>query len=290
MSNHNRPWTALLFLSPAAALLILFAYWPFLNAIRLALYRSDGLGTEEFTGLGNFQLILTDSLFWHTFGVLAVFAILLIPVSVIGPLIGARLVHGVRNARAASIYRFLFVLPVVVPMVVSVLIWRNLYAADGVINRLLETVGLETLTRAWLGDPSTVLPAIVFMAFPFVGGVNFLIYLAGFNNIPTSLYEAAELDGASLRHVFIKIELPMILPQVRIILMLAIIAVVHSYEHILVLTGGGPGNATLVPALYLFRHGFEWGNLGLASAVGCLLFLMAVGLSILNLKYVRTAE
>jgi ABC-type sugar transport system permease subunit len=276
-----------LFLAPAAALLVLFAYWPLLDALRLALYRSNGLGLEQYVGLGNFRQVLGDPLFWESFVVLLKFAVLGIPLGVIGPLIGARLVHGVRNAGLASLYRLLLVLPVMVPMVVSVLIWRNLYGMEGAVNRVLAGVGLGEWARPWLGDAGTVIPAIIFMGFPFIGGVNFLIYLAGLISVPASLHEAARLDGASPWQVFLRVELPLLMPQMRIVVLLGIVGTLHSYEHILVLTGGGPGYATLVPALYLFRHGFEWGNLGVASAVGVILFALGIGLSWLNLRLLR---
>lgn len=147
--SGSRPLAAAAFLAPAALLLVLFAYWPFAAAMRLALYQSNGLGLEEFVGLGNFRAILRDPLFWHTFGVLAKYAALAIPLAVAGPLLGARLVHGVRNQRAASLYRILLVLPVMIPMVVGVLIWRNLYATDGAVNQVLALAGLGGWARAW---------------------------------------------------------------------------------------------------------------------------------------------
>lgn len=290
MTTRRRSWTGWLYLAPAAVLLLVFAYWPFVSAMRLALYETNGLGLERFVGLGNFASVLGDSLFANSFRVLLTYALLFVPIAVFGPLVGAKLVHSVASPRLASAYRVVFVLPVMIPAVVLVLVWRNLYGIDGAINQALSLVGLGEWRRGWLGDAATVLPAIVFIGFPFVGGVNFLIYLAGLINIPSSLHEAAHLDGASRWQVFTRVDLPLLLPQMRLIVTLSIIAVVHSYEHILVLTGGGPGNSSLVPALYLFRHGFEWGNLGVASAVGCLLMLFALGLTAANIRFLRVRE
>jgi ABC-type sugar transport system permease subunit len=269
---------------------VVFGYWPFLSALRLAFYRNNGLGLNEFVGLGNFAAILGDSLFWRSFGILGIFIVLVVPLATIGPLLGAKLVSSVRNTRWGMVYRTVFVLPLVVPMVVGVLIWRQLYSTDGAINRLLELIGMGGIAQPWLGDPGTVIPAIVFMGVPFVGGVHFLIYLAGYLGISRSLYEAAWIEGASPWTIFSQVELPCLRPQLRLILVLSVIGTLHGYEHILVLTNGGPGNATLVPALYLFRHGFEWGNLGIASAVGCLLFALAVGLTALNFRLLRSRE
>jgi len=286
----RRPVVGWLFCLPALSLLITFGYWPFLSALRLAFYENNGLGLNEFVGFGNFIAILGDPLFWRSFGILGIFLMLVVPLSTLGPLLGAKLVSSVRNGRWGMVYRTIFVLPLVVPMVVGVLVWRQLYSSDGAVNRLLELVGLGAYTQPWLGDASTVIPAIVLMGIPFVGGVHFLIYLAGYLGISRSLYEAAWIEGASSWAIFRHVELPSLRPQLRLILVLSVIGTLHAYEHILVLTNGGPGNATLVPALYLFRHGFEWGNLGIASAVGCLVFALAVGLTALNFRILRSAE
>ena len=274
---------------PALVLLLVFSVLPFLWSLRLAFYESNGLGFSEFAGLGNFFEIFTDSMFWWSAMILAVFVLLMAPIQTIGPLIGARLVYAVKHKFAASVYRAVFVLPVVIPMAVGVLIWRDLYSGDGAVNQLLTLVGLESWARSWLGDRAVVIPAIVFMGVPFVGGVNLLIYLAGFLNIPSSMHEAAAIEGASVWRVFFSIELPWLLPQIRLIVVLSLIGAIHSYEHILILTNGGPGDATLVPALYLFRHGFEYGNLGYACAVGVILFAVTLGLTLLNFRLTRSA-
>lgn len=286
----RRPLIGWLFCLPAMALLVVFGYWPFLSALRLAFYRNNGLGLNEFVGIGNFATILSDPLFWRSFAILGIFLVLVVPLATIGPLLGAKLVSSVRSTRWGMVYRTIFVLPLVVPMVVGVLVWRQLYSSDGAVNRLLDIIGFGAFAQPWLGDPTTVIPAIVFMGVPFVGGVHFLIYLAGYLGISRSLYEAAWIEGASPWAIFSQVELPCLRPQLRLILVLSVIGTLHAYEHILVLTNGGPGNATLVPALYLFRHGFEWGNLGIASAVGCLVFALAVGLTALNFRLLRPRE
>src|SRR5690606_13629512 len=144
---------------------------------------NNGLGLDEFVGLGNFSAVLTDPLFWRSFGILAMFMVLVVPLSTLGPLLGAKLVSSVRQRHLTMVYRTIFVLPLVVPMVVGVLVWRQLYSGDGAVNRILEAIGLGAYAQPWLGDSTTVIPAIVFMGIPFVGGVHFLIYLAGYLGI-----------------------------------------------------------------------------------------------------------
>lgn len=277
---------AYLYVLPTFVLLGVFAYWPFLHAFKLALYESDGLGVNEFVGFKNFVTLFQDPLFWRGFKVLAFFALGL-PLQVFGPLIGAKLIHSVRHGRSAYFYRAVLVIPVVIPMMTSVLIWRDFYGQEGAINRFLDVIGLDLLATAWLGDTHTVIPAMIFMGVPWLGGINMLIFLAGFINIPKSLYEAATLDGASRMDVLRKVEMPLLLPQFRIVAILACLGLVQGYESILVLTAGGPANATLVPGLYLFRNCFEFGKLGYASAIGFVLFVICLVLTVLNMTLLR---
>jgi ABC-type sugar transport system permease subunit len=146
---------------------------------------------------------------------------------------------------------------------------------------VLAAIGFGDHTRAWLGDPATVVPAIVAMGLPFTGGIFLLVYLAGFIAIPPSFAEAARLDGAGSWAVFLRVELPTLAPQVRIVALLALLGVVQNFENIQILTNGGPMNASLTPALYLFRSGFEFGQLGYASAIGVVLFAVCAGVTAL---------
>ena len=280
---------AYLYILPAFVLLGLFAYWPFVAAFRLALYRADGLRMSEFIGLANFVDLANDRLFYHSFTVLGWFALGL-PLQVFGPFIGAKLIHSLRSATVAYVYRTLLVLPVVVPAMTSVLIWRDFYKPDGAVNRLLAAIGLERLTTTWLGDPATVIGAIIFMGVPWMGGITMLLYLAGFIGIPVELYEAARLDGASRWSVIRRIEMPLLLPQFRIVTILACLSLIQSYENVLVLTAGGPANATLLPGLYLFQNGFEFGKLGYASAIGLVLFAMCLAMTLMNLRIMRRRD
>lgn len=279
-----RPWVYLL---PCVAVLVVFAYVPLVDGLRLALYRTDGHGFSRFVGLGNFRELLTDELFWHSFRVLAIFFLVALPLQVICPLIAAKLINGLRSTRAAYLYRVVLVLPMIVPLIVTIMIWRNIYMSDGALNRFLGVIGLEAWQRSWLGDASTVIAALIFMGMPWAGGPNLLIYLAGFLNIPHELREAMELDGASGWRRFWSLDLPLIRPQVQIVTILGIIVLLQAYENILILTNGGPGSASLVPALYLFRNGFEYGRLGYAAAIGCVLFVLSLAFTLANMRLLR---
>jgi len=289
MGDAMKTRVAYLYVLPTFVLLGLFAYGPLVHAFKLALYHSDGLGLNTFVGLRNFTDLFRDPLFWHGFKVLAFFALGL-PLTIFGPFLGAKLIHSVRANRAAYLYRAVLVIPVVIPMMTTILIWRDFYGPEGAVNRLLVAAGLDALKTSWLGSTSTVIPAVIAMGVPWLGGINMLLFLAGFIGIPKSLYEAALLDGAGRWHILRHVEMPLLLPQFRIVTILACLGLIQSYEGILVLTAGGPANATLVPGLYLFKSCFEFGRLGYASAIGLVLFALCLGLTILNMTFMRRRD
>jgi len=279
-ATNDSGWRVIGFLFPAMALFVVFVALPALSALGLAFFRTDGLAMREWVGGENFRQLAGDPLFWKALRNLLVFALLTVPVQTLGPLFGAKLLHSLHSTRAAFWYRTLLVLPVLVPGVVTILVWQELYSATGPINLLLESIGFGGSARTWLGDPRTVIPAIVAVGLPFTGGVYLLIYLAGFISIPPSLTEAARLDGAGPWRLFVLVELPMLRAQIGVIALLSLLGVLQTFDQIQILTNGGPMNSSLTPALYLFRSGFEFGQLGYASAVGVVLLVLSAGLTL----------
>lgn len=281
-ASARRPLLAWAFLAPAFVLLAIFVVWPLVLALRLAFYEADGLTVTRFIGLQNFRDLFADPVMWKSFRNLLFYAALTVPLQTFGPLLGAKLVHSVRSPRSSYWLRTLLVVPVMVPGVVGLLTWQEIYSTGGLLNQLLQLAGLESWARAWLGDPATVIPALVAMGMPWTGGIFLLLYLAGFLAIPASLREAAELDGATRFQIFFRVELPMLSTQIKLMATLSLLGVVQSFEAMQILTNGGPINASLTPSLYLFRTGFEFGRLGYASALGLVLLaataLLAVGL------------
>ncbi len=282
----NKTLNPYLFILPAFIILGIFLYWPVISAFKLALYKTNGMGYSEFVGLDNLIELSKDPLFYHSLKTLGFFSFSL-PLVIFGPLATARLIHQVKNKFLSYLYRVLFIIPVVVPTLIIYLIWKDLYSFDGGINRFLELIGLEQLRASWLGNEKTVIPALIFMGMPWAGGMGMLIYLAGFQNISTNLYEAAKLDGASNWKIFFSIELPILIPQIRIVTVLSLLAIIQSFEHALVLTGGGPGNTTLLPGLYLFKNGFAYSKIGYASAIGFVLFCFCLTVTIIQFSILK---
>jgi raffinose/stachyose/melibiose transport system permease protein len=268
--------------APALILLLIFIIVPFFLAFKLSLYRSDGLGINMFVGFKNFIDIFKDPNFYKTLKPLCIFAIS-IPLVTILPLIGAKLVYSIKSDKAAFIFRVVFVITMAVPGMVVMLIWKQMYYANnGAINELLRVIGLGSMARGWLGDPTTVVYAVVFMGVPWVQGLNFLIYLTGYMKIPKDYYEAARIEGASWYDIMKSIEIPMLRPQIFMVLTLAVVGVFQLYEPFLVMTQGGPAGSSTVPALYLFQNAFQYGKFGYATAIGVLIFVICLVLTLIN--------
>ncbi|WP_274361969.1 carbohydrate ABC transporter permease [Paenibacillus thermotolerans] len=264
---------AFLFLTPIFISMILFKYIPLFSAFVKSMYEWNGANVNRFVGMSNFSRLFSDPIFYEAMGNIAWYTGSFALIQITLPLLGALLVHHVAKRKLQNAYKFMFLLPLVVPSIIIFLLWRWIYMGNGIINTFLESAGLGSWTQAWLGDSGTALWAIVFVNFPWVGGISFLIFLAGLVAIPRELYEAGYIDGMGVGQRFAYLELPQLVTQIRLVLLLACINQFQSFENVLVLTNGGPGYTTLTPALYLYKRGFEYNELGFASAIGVVLFL-----------------
>ena len=290
-NNIQFHWKKYLLLAIPLAMVLVFSYAPIVNGFVHIFYRWDGDTIEEFIGLGNIVRMMGDSDLWRSFGVLLIFICANL-VKMIPPLLTAVILHHVISARWQYVYRLCFVIPMIIPHMVFILMWKYFYEPNqGAINTVLRTIGLlgPTDKILWLGDASLVVPSLILQGFPWVGAFGVLVYLAGLQNISQDLYEAAELDGAGPLRTFWKIELPLIMTQVRINLVLVIINTVQGWEFVYLFLGdgGGPGGVATVPGLLIFREAFRQGYFGYGCAVGFLLFLITLALTWVNNTYVR---
>jgi len=280
-----------LILIPSFALLMTFNYYPAFSALYHSAFNWNGFNLNEFVGIGNFKEMWNDPIIRVSVLNLIKLTTAALIIALTFPLIAAELIFHLRNLKFAYFYRILFVVPMVVPGMVNLLIWKFIYDPNlGLINQILGGLGLEDLQRAWLGDFDISLFAIIFVGFPWVSGFSLLIYLAGLQNIPPTIFDAAAIDGASgLTRIF-RIDLPMITAQIKLLLILALIGVLQGFVNIMILTGGGPGNVTMVPALHMYNSGFLYGRMGYACAIGTALFVVILTLTYINLKYIRSSS
>ena len=273
---------AYLFLLPSLLLTGWFSYVPAYTALTRAFTDWDGLNPPNFTGLENFQRAVTDPVMQEASGHSAVWVALGLLLAVVPPLLVAELIYHLRGQKRQYFYRTLFVVPIVIPSLVLLLVWSNFYRSGGLINQVLGALHLNSLQHGWLSDPGTALYSLIFLGFPYIDAFYLLLLYAGLQGIPREVTEAARLDGASgLRRVF-SIDLPLLAPQLRLIALLAIIGNVQYFISPLVLTAGGPGNATTVPALLMYQTATKFGEYGYAMAIAVLLFLVVVALTALS--------
>jgi len=280
--------TVYLFLAPSFLLMLMFSYYPFLSAIQHSFTRWTVGGVSHFVGLKNFIELAGDEVFLTALANLLKLSAFAIVVNTTAPLFAAELIFNLKSARLQYFSRAMLVFPMVVPFIVMVLVWGFIYDAEvGIINQFLSLIGLESLRHAWLGDARFALLAMMFIGFPWVGGFSLLIYLSGLQAISDEILDSALIDGVNVFRRFWYIDLPMVLGQVKLILILSVINSLQSFGVQLILTEGGPGFATLVPGLYMYNMGFWYARMGYATTIGFVLFILIFGLTYLNFKGIK---
>lgn len=266
---------AYLFALPAIGFILLFSYYPAAMSFYYSLTNYSLRSVTKWVGLDNYETILFNDPYFRI-GVQNMLVITITSVikTLTVPLLIAELIFWLRNHWHSYIFRTLFILPTVVPGLVFTLMWRQIYDPDtGLINEVLGAIGLEQWQTAWLGNPDTALWAIIGVGFPWVDAFALLILLGGLLNINGDYFDAAKVDGASVWQRFRNIDLPLLVPQFRILLFFAITGTIQGFVSIFVLTRGGPGMTTYIPALQMYMR-ISDGDFGYASAVGVILFLV----------------
>lgn len=279
-----------LYLLPTFFMLAVFNYYPPLSAFYHAFFDWDGNQQLTFVGLNNFVEMAHDANLLASIPHMIALVVISLVTGLTVPLLVAELIFSLRSGRWSYLYRLFFVIPIVVPQIVTILLWQFILDPNvGLLNAVLGPTGLIDPHTAWLGDPRYALYALMLVGFPWVAGVNVLIYLAGLQNIPSSVLEAARLDGATgLRRLW-HVDLPLVMGQVKILLVLGIIAGVQGFGLQLVLTQGGPGFATMVPGYLMYVDAFQNGRFGYGSAIGLALFLVILFFTYVNMRFVRSS-
>jgi raffinose/stachyose/melibiose transport system permease protein len=274
-----------LFLVPAFILLILFRYIPAFSAVYHSFTDWDGTSESNFLGLKQYQTLFSDAVFLRSLQNIIIYTLARTFFSTIMAIVGAELVYNLRSSATRNVWRVLFTVPLVIPHTVVFLIWRRVYSGDfGLLNDTMKLIGLGDFTKPWLGNPDTALWALIFVGFPLVSTLGFLVILAGLENLPQEVNSAALLDGCSrMRRVF-AIDLPAIRGPLAFVVILSINAGLQEFAPMFIMTGGGgPVNATQSPGLYLYQQAFTYGKFGYASAIGTVLMLLTLAFSIIIL-------
>ncbi|WP_163543006.1 carbohydrate ABC transporter permease [Occultella kanbiaonis] len=284
--RHQRRYLPYLYLAPALLLFGGFLIYPLIRSVQFSLFEWDGLGASEFVGFDNYVELFTDEVLRAAFG----HALVLIFFFSVLPLVLGLVVAAILNraqVRGLGLFRTVVFLPQVLAMVVVAVAWRQIYAPDGGLNTALRAVGLDALTRTWLGDYTWTLPAVGIVGTWVQTGLVTVLLLAGMGRVPRELFEAARLDGAGAIREFFAITLPSVRGEIAVALTLTIVAALKTFDLVYVTTGGGPGNSTTVPAYEVFQRAFREGAVGSAAAIAVALTAI---IFVLNVIVNRIAE
>jgi ABC-type sugar transport system permease subunit len=283
------------YLLPSGVLFVAVIVVPFLMNIGMSLTRWDGIGRPQWIGLGNYTRLLSDGDFWASFehNIALVIAMAIIP-AIIGLVLAAALfdVIGKRfGPRTASILRACIYLPQALPFAVAGIVWAWILAPDnGALNETLKKVGLGSLREDWLGNPKLALYTVMGVMVWVQIGFPLIVFMAGLQRVDPSLYEAAEIDGASWWRRFWYITIPQIRPELYVVLLICTVAALKSFDKVYILTNGGPGGATKVPAYYSWQNFFEKTQVGYGAAIATVLTLIIVVLTAVFLRRQNRAE
>lgn len=262
-----------LFLAPAFLIYAAFTLVPLAHAVNLSFFEWDGLTPGTFVGLRNYAAFFTDPLIRSSYGhtlVLIVFFSFL-PIT-IGLLLAAALSR--IRIRGLTVFRTILFVPVIITNVVVAVTWAWIYAPDGPLNALLRAVGLGHLARAWLGDFTWALPSVGLVGTWGEFGFCMILFIAGIMKIPASLYEAARVDGAGPVREFLAVTLAGLRHELTVALVLTVIDALSTFDLVYVMTSGGPGTATSVPAFQVYSRAFLTNQVGSAAAIGITLMLI----------------
>jgi raffinose/stachyose/melibiose transport system permease protein len=275
--------------TPALLAYIAFVVYPLLTALQYSFYDWNGIGASTWVGLSNYVAIFTDpTLLAPIFNALILIIFFTIIPIVVG-LVLANLLRTMRQGPFAAVSRTILFLPQIVPLVAAGIAWSWMYAQAGTINTILDSVGLGFLSRSWLADFDTALPAVGLIGSWVLTGLCTVLLLTGMGKIDGSLYEAVRLDGAGWLQEFVTITLPGLRQEIAVLTTITVIAALGTFDIIYTTTKGGPGTTTLVPGISIFRLAFVQSQVGLASAFGIvlLIFVLLVVLPIQRLSRER---
>ncbi|PZF86633.1 carbohydrate ABC transporter permease [Jiangella anatolica] len=276
-SRRRRRQTAgWLFAAPALVAYALFVLWPMGLTVQYSLYSWNGIGASTWVGLDNYVQVFTDPELFdtilHAFELILYFCV--VPVGL--GLAIANTIRRIATTRLALVARTVIFIPQVIPLVAAGITWSWLLASDGLVNQVLSAVGLGGVTRAWLGDFGTALPAVGVIGAWVLLGLCTLLLLAGMSKIDAALYEAARIDGAGPVREFFSITVPSLRQEIGVCVTVTVISALAAFDIVYISTQGGPGNSTMVPGLEIYRQAFFSREVGVASALAVVLMVLVL--------------
>lgn len=276
------------FLAPTFVFILAFSYYPAVRALIGAFTQWNGFSPPAWIGLSNFVQAFHDPVFLASLVHVGLWTLIGIPLSLVPPFLVAELIFQLRSTKAQYVYRTLFIISMVLPGLVGILIWQYIYEPGGLLNAVLGVIGLSSLQHAWLANPHLALWSVILMGFPWIAPFNLLIYYAGLQAIPGELLDAAAVDGTTRWKRVLNIDIPLVLPQIKLLLVLAIVGVSQNLITPLLMTGGGPGTSTTTPVFYMYQVSIQYDQYGYGMAIAFMLFVVVMLLAIVNMRYFQS--
>ena len=265
-----------LFVAPAVIGFFLFTLFPMVASLGLSFTEYNLLSSPRWIGLDNFVELAKDEFFWRALRITVTYAAVGLPLTIVVALAVALLLN--QRVPGITVWRSLYILPSVISGAAVVVLWRWLFNPEfGLFNVMLDYVGIQGPN--WLGSTTWALPSLVLVGL-WGFGQTMLVFLAGLQGVPGELYEAVEVDGGSAWHKFRNVTLPMVSPVILFNLVVGLIYAFQFFTEAYGLTEGGPENSTLVYLLYLYRNAFQYFQMGYASAMAWVLFLLVLLLTL----------
>lgn len=293
MKSNTKLSALILFLGPSLLVIFVFFFLPVIAAFMMSftdfdIYSLGNLNYLRFVGFNNYEKLLNDPLFWKALKNTFYFVVVGGPLSVATSL-GAAILLNSKLIKYKSIFRLVYFLPVVTTLVAVSIVWRYFYHPRfGMLNYILSFIGLGPFD--WLGDPNLSMPAIIILAVWKNFGYNMIIFIAGLQNIPEDLYEAASIEGATAWQQFRYITIPQLAPTTLFISVITMIGYFQLFAEPYVMTQGGPLNSTLSIVLYMYQEGFRWWNIGYSTAIAFALFVIILIGTLIQFKLQKESE
>lgn len=284
--------TILLYMLPALLLLACFVFLPIVLNFVYALFRWSSFSTNwKFVGLDNFKRLFSDSVVWSAFRNNVLYAVISLVFQVGGSMVIAAVLEERWIRRLQPMFRTIFFLPSMISLTVVGILWQTIYNPNlGIINPLLEKLGLGALAMDWLGNTHTAIFAVIAVSQWQYFGYTMVLFLVAMQRVPEELYESAYIDGATPFQRFIHVTVPNIKEILVVNCVTTVIGAFQVFDEVYVMTAGGPGKASEVLGTYLYRTGFRNDEMGYASAIAVLIFLVTFVLSIGQMRLSRVGE
>lgn len=279
LAASRQRW-GVVFILPQLISLLCFGIIPIIIAFVLSFYEWNGFTVPEFIGLENFKTVFTDPAMWTSVKNTAVYTIIYVPCSIVLALLLAVVLNKVVGK---LFYRAVFFLPQVVTSVGIAVVWSWIYQPQfGILNMVLRFFGFEG--KEWLRDPATAMGAVIVMSIWWGLGYNIVLFLAGLQNVPSTYVEAAKIDGATAKDVFLHITVPLISPTTLFVTITTMINAFQVFDQMFLLTKGGPAKSTYTLALHIYQTAFKEYEMGQASTISLVMFVVVVAISAIQFK------